>query len=63
MRAEAEQQRRQKLEEETKLRDSLMESVKQLQQRKQDIQRELLQRTLPTDKGKIKSTVTVPKLQ
>ena len=59
-RLENEQKRQEKLEEEQLLRDKLVKNVQQLEQRRLEIQRELLLRTLPSGGGQLKSAVVVP---
>lgn len=57
---EKQRMKREKLEEEQSLRDKLVKNVQSLEQRKLDIQRELLLRTHTSDGGHLKSAVTVP---
>lgn len=60
-REENERKRREKLLEEQSLRDKLVKNVQQLEQRKVEIQRELLLRTLPSSGGgQLKSAVVIP---
>lgn len=62
-RCEAEyQKRKEKLEEEVELRDKLMKSVQQLEQRKREIQRELKLRNLSSAAAgsQLKSAIVVP---
>lgn len=53
--------RREKLEEESVLRDKLIKNVRQLEQRKMEVQRELLLRSLTSDgQSQLKSAVVIP---
>lgn len=54
------QKRKEKLEEEVELRDKLMKSVQQLEQRKREIQRELKLRNLSSAGSQLKSAIVVP---
>lgn len=60
----AEAARREKLEEESVLRDKLIKNVRDLEQRKMEVQRELLLRSLTSADGgqaQLKSAVVIPK--
>ncbi len=46
---------------EEKLRDQLLKNVQQLEQRKLEVERELVLRTLPPVSGELRSAVIVPK--
>lgn len=61
-RKEEEQQKKQKLEAEANLRDSLIKNVQDLEQRRLEIQRELLLRSLSSGSTttQLKSAVVVP---
>ena len=61
-RKEEEQQKRRKLEAEANLRDSLIKNVQDLEQRRLEIQRELLLRSLSSGSTatQLKSAVVVP---
>lgn len=60
-REENETRRQEKLREEEELRDKLLKNVHQLEQRRMEVQRELLLRALPTSGLQVKSAVVVPK--
>jgi hypothetical protein len=54
--------KREKLQEESVLRDKLIKNVQQLEQRKIEVQRELLLRSLTSDgQSQLKSAVVIPK--
>lgn len=58
---ENERKRQEKLKKEEELRDKLLKNVQQLEQRKMEVQRELLLKTLPTGGKQLKSAVVVPR--
>ena len=61
-REKMERNRLERLEEESSLRDKLIKNVQQLEQRKMEVHRELLLRSLTMDKqSQLKSAVVVPK--
>ena len=57
----AERTRLERLEKESMLRDKLIKNVQDLEQRKMEVQRELLLRNLNSDKSQLKSAVTIPR--
>lgn len=60
-RERAERCRLQQLKKETALRDKLIKNVQHLEQRKMEVQRELVLRNLPAGQSQLKSAVVIPK--